>query len=85
MALVWLLNVYLQPTLLFNTKCVFGALPSVVFAIVFIYLFLFSSVQHTLAHFCLKAYSRIVYLRPVMYPSEMSRPSPFQVTLGCFS
>ena len=43
-AIVWLLNVYLRPVLLFNDKCVFGAMPRVVFVFLVIYLFTFSRV-----------------------------------------
>ena len=42
MALVWLLNVYIRPTLLFNAKCVYVTMPSVVFALLVIYLFICS-------------------------------------------
>ena len=51
-AIVWLLNVYLRPVLLFNDKCVFVAMPRLVHALFVIYLFTFSSVIYI--RFCKK-------------------------------
>lgn len=69
-AVVWLLNVYLQLVLLFNDKCVFGAMPRVVFVLLVIYLFTFSGViyiqfWHISIWRHLHQSSRLIYLRRV--------------------